>query len=523
MTTVATQRSTARRRGRVQLPAPASTVRCAIYTRKSTSENLDNDFNTLHAQREACESYISIQQEQGWVVLPQSYDDGGFSGGNAERPALQRLFGDIERGEVDCVVVYKVDRLSRSLLDFAKMMSVFEEHGVSFVSVTQHFDTSNSMGRLILNVLLSFAQFEREMIGERTSDKMCAARRKGKWMGGPPILGYDKDPDAHRILVNETEAQMVREMFELYIQHQSALKVAVELNRRGWTTKSWLRKNGKRVEGSRWDKAKVLRHLTNATYIGKVLHRGELYDGEHEAIIDEDVFNRVQEIVTLNGYGCGPAVRNKHRALLKGMLRCGRCGATMTHTYTNKKGTLYRYYRCVSNIKGGRHACDTPSLTASDVEDVIVGQIKQIGNDPKLVKQVCAEAKRLQQSDVPKFEAEYDKLYDERLRKTAEINSMVQVLADTDKPMPTVTAQLRTTEDLVSRMDVRLHELKMQIADLKTRTIDAEHLRETLQQFDPLWDVLHQAERVALIRDVVESAEYDPTTDAIRITLRSAS
>ncbi len=361
------------------------------------------------------------------------------------------------------------------------------------------------------------------MIGERTSDKMCAARRKGKWMGGPPILGYDKDPEAHRILVNETEAQMVREMFELYVQHQSALKVAIELNRRGWTTKSWVRKNGKRVEGSRWDKAKVLRHLTNATYIGKVLHKGELYVGEHKAIIDEDLFNRAQEIVGQNGYGCGPAVRNKHAALLKGLIRCGKCGAAMAHTYTNKGSTLYRYYVCNTRQKQGKGACDTPSLSAPDIEDFVVRQIKQIGNDPKLVEQVYAEARLQQRSEVPRLEAEYDKLYDERQRKTAEINSMVQVLSEATEPMPTVTARLRETEGLVSRMEARLHELKLQIAELKSQTIDAEHLRETLQQFDPIWDVLHMPERIALVQQVVSSAVYHADTGEIALTLNSCT
>ena len=214
-------------------PAPPSVVRCAVYTRKSSEEGLDQDFNSLDAQRESAEAYIASQRSEGWVCLPDRYDDGGFTGGNMERPALQRLLADIQAGQIDCVVTYKVDRLSRSLLDFAKMMETFEQHGVSFVSITQQFNSATSMGRLILNVLLSFAQFEREIIAERTRDKVAATRRKGKWAGGTPLLGYDLDPRGGRLLVNDDEAQRVRAIFALYLEHQALLPVVQELERRG--------------------------------------------------------------------------------------------------------------------------------------------------------------------------------------------------------------------------------------------------------------------------------------------------
>ena len=227
------------RGSRVELPAPVPVVRCACYSRKSTCEGLDSDFNTLDAQREACEAYIQSQRSEGWQLAADRYDDGGFSGGNIERPAMNRLLADIKAGLIDCVIVYKVDRLSRSLLDFARLIDVFDQHNVSFVSVTQQFNTATSMGRLVLNVLLSFAQFEREIISERTSDKMCAARRKGKWLGGPPILGYDVDREKHRLIINPEEAEMVRELFDQYLQRRSLLAVVQEVNHRGWTTKSY--------------------------------------------------------------------------------------------------------------------------------------------------------------------------------------------------------------------------------------------------------------------------------------------
>src|SRR5438270_177269 len=217
-----------------QRPATLSLVRCAIYTRKSTEEGLEQEFNSLDAQRESGQAYIQSQQQEGWACLPDRYDDGGFTGGNTERPALQRLLTDIGDGKVDCVVIYKIDRLSRSLLDFAKMMDLFERQRVALVSVTQQFNSATSMGRLVLNVLLSFAQFEREIIAERTRDKIAATRRKGKWTGGTPILGYDVDSQANRLMVNAEEAEWVRAIFALYLEHQALVPVVEELERRGW-------------------------------------------------------------------------------------------------------------------------------------------------------------------------------------------------------------------------------------------------------------------------------------------------
>ena len=221
------------------------------YTRKSTDEGLDQEFNSLDAQRESGEAYIASQRGAGWECLPDHYDDGGFTGGNMDRPALKRLMADIEAGKVDCVVVYKVDRLSRSLLDFARMMETFEKHHVSFVSVTQQFNTSTSMGRLVLNVLLSFAQFEREIISERTRDKIAAARRKGKWSGGMPLLGYDVDPRGSKLIVNEDEAARVRAIFELYLERQSMIATIEELDCRGWVNKRWTTRKGHERGGHR--------------------------------------------------------------------------------------------------------------------------------------------------------------------------------------------------------------------------------------------------------------------------------
>jgi site-specific DNA recombinase len=278
-----------RTKPRTTTPAKRS-VRCAIYTRKSTEDGLEQEFNSLDAQRDAGENYIRSQVHEGWEIVADHYDDGGFTGGNMERPALRRLMADIETGRVDCVVVYKVDRLSRSLLDFARMMETFEKYKVSFVSVTQQFNTASSMGRLVLNVLLSFAQFEREIISERTRDKIAAARRKGKWVGGMPLLGFDVDPHGSKLAVNDDEAARVRAIFELYLEHQSLLAVIHELDARGWCNKRWTTRKGVERGGKPFTKKSLHKLLTNVTYVGKLRYKDEVHDGEHAAIVDAAVW-----------------------------------------------------------------------------------------------------------------------------------------------------------------------------------------------------------------------------------------
>ena len=310
-------------------------VRCAIYTRKSTEDGLEQEFNSLDAQRESGEAYIASQKAAGWVLLPDLYDDGGFSGGNLERPAMDRLLVDIEAGKIDCVVVYKVDRLSRSLIDFARIMEVFDRHHVSFVSVTQHFNTTHSMGRLTLNILLSFAQFEREIIGERIRDKIAAQRRKGKWAGGVPVLGYDIDRTnpSPKLIINAVEAARVRQIFELYLEHGALLPVVQDLVRRGWVNKQRKTMRGTIVGGRSFDKPSLHALLTNPVYIGKIVHKTDVFDGEHPAIVAPEVFKKVADLLRHNRVAPGHPVRNKYGALLRGILHCQSCGRTSTNCW----------------------------------------------------------------------------------------------------------------------------------------------------------------------------------------------
>ena len=309
--------------------------------------------------------------------MPECYDDGGFTGANMDRPALKRLLHAVEAGELDCVVVYKVDRLSRSLLDFTRMLSVFEKHKVSFVAVTQQFNTSTSLGRLTLNILLSFAQFERELIGERTRDKMSAARRKGKWVGGCPVLGYDVDPGGGRLVVNEEEAERVRAIFALFEEHGSALKTLAEIERRGWRLKSWTRKTGQFRAGGPFALNSLRRLLTNILYTGAIRHKGQPYPGEHAAILAPGTWERVQNLITQGPAGPRGRLRNKHLALLNGLLYCDSCGTRMVYSYSGKKDRKYPYYVCLNAQRKGWAVCPGKSLPAGPIEESVLGRIRE--------------------------------------------------------------------------------------------------------------------------------------------------
>jgi len=357
---------------------------CAIYTRKSTSEGLDQDFTTLDNQRESAESYITSQKSEGWIILPDRYDDGGYTGANTERPALQTLVADIKEGKVSCVVVYKVDRLSRSLLDFVKLLELFEKHNVVFISVTQAFNTNNSMGRLTLNILLSFAQFEREIISERVKDKMGAARKRGKFIGGMPILGYDIDKVNHKLIINEKEAALVREVFDLYLKEKSLLSVTMILNEKGCKTKQFTSKTGRAFGGTKFKNTGIQLMLKNIIYVGKVRYNGELYPGLHEPVISDEIFDKVRAIIANNRVRRDNPKNTHNTGLLNHILRCKACNSIMFHTYTSKKGQYkYRYYVCMNAQKRGYKNCPTRSVNAQQIEEAVVASLKNIADKPE--------------------------------------------------------------------------------------------------------------------------------------------
>ena len=346
-------------------------LRCAVYTRKSSEEGLEQEFNSLHAQRDACEAYIASQRSEGWVLVRDAYDDGGVSGGTLERPGLKRLLADIEDGLVDVVVVYKIDRLSRSLMDFSKLVEVFDRNGVTFVSVTQAFNTTTSMGRLTLNILLSFAQFEREVTGERIRDKIAASRKKGIWMGGFPPLGYDvKD----RKLIASDQADAVRWIFARFVEIGSATVLARELKARGIVTR-----NGNLV-----DKKYIYRLLNNRVYLGDAMHKGNAYPGEHKALIAHDLWDQVHAILTESPRLRANNTRSNTPALLKGLLY-GPDGAAFSPTHTSKGHRQYRYYVSQSILKHGAGACSIGRVPAGEIEAAVINQLRAVFRQPEII------------------------------------------------------------------------------------------------------------------------------------------
>jgi len=403
-------------------PAPTKPIRklrCAVYTRKSTEEGLEMEFNSLDAQREACEAYIASQKSEGWVELADRYDDGGFSGGTLERPALKRLLADIEDGRIDVVVVYKIDRLSRSLMDFAKLVEVFDRGGVTFVSVTQSFNTTTSMGRLTLNILLSFAQFEREVIGERIRDKVAASRKKGMWMGGFVPLGYEVRN--RKLLINDAEAATVRMIFERFVSVGSATALARTLAAEDVRTR----------RGRLVDKGFLYKLLNNRVYIGDAVHKGTAYPGEHEAIITRALWDKVHGILRESPRVRAGRTRAATPALLKGLI-FGPTGCAMTPTHTRRGDKLYRYYVSQSVLKRGANACPVGRVPAAEIEGAVVDQLRGLLRAPEVIvgtwRSARPEIDGLSEAEVREALEGLDPLWDELF--PAEQARIVQLLVE---------------------------------------------------------------------------------------------
>jgi site-specific DNA recombinase len=349
-------------------------LRCAIYTRKSSDEGLDQAFNSLDAQREACAAYIVSQKHEGWTVLPTLYDDGGFSGGTLDRPALQRLLADISARKVDVVVVYKIDRLTRSLFDFAKIVEAFDARNVSFVSITQQFNTTTSMGRLTLNVLLSFAQFEREVAGERIRDKIAASKKKGMWMGGLPPLGYDARD--RKLVINKDEARTVLHIFSRYVDLRSVRALKEDLDSAGIRSKHRTLQDGTVYGGRTLSRGVLYLMLQNRIYRGEITHKGNAYPGEHKPIVDKALWDKVQAILAANRVDRATGVNVQHPSLLAGLV-FDESGQRLTPTHTVKKGTRYRYYVSKSLVTGAaKDSAQGRRVPAGNLESLVVGKLR---------------------------------------------------------------------------------------------------------------------------------------------------
>lgn len=491
-------------------------VRCAIYTRKSTDERLDMQLNSLDSQRGAAEAFIASQKSEGWVCCPKLYDDGGFTGGNLDRPAFRQLMNDIEAGDIDCVVVYKVDRLSRSLLDFAKAMETFDNNGVSFVSVTQQFNTTHSMGRLTLNILLSFAQFERDIIGERIRDKIAAQRQKGLWCGGQPVLGYDVDRSetSPKLVVNADEAAKVREIFDFYLKLRSLLPVVQKLEELGWANKKWLTRKGRHKGGRPFDKCSVHSLLTNVLYIGRIRHKENVYDGVHEPIIQPDVFNAVQRMLKEHGRGSGKRLINRHNALLKGMLFCPACGYAMAHSPTKKKSRLYRYYVCQTAIKRGHGQCSTGSIPAPAIEAAVVESLRCIVDDDGLKREIYKQSEHLIEQRQERLDLQLRQLTKQRSRDKAELERM----ATEGEAGELNDARRHDLHSRIERTCTQLEEATDALAIAGQQSFGRDEVDEALGDFDRLWKILKARERVQLLELLVSRVQYDRSDGTLAIS-----
>lgn len=346
-------------------------VRCAIYTRKSTEDGLEQEYNSLDAQYDACTAYALSQRHEGWTVTKDRYDDGGYSGGTLERPGLKRLLADVEAGKVDIILLYKIDRLTRSLSDFAKIVEILDRKGASFVSITQSFNTTTSMGRLTLNMLLSFAQFEREVTGERIRDKIYASKRKGIWMGGPVPLGYDVIE--RKLVVNEPEAEQVRRIMQLYLTANSVPELVQILARNGSLTKVQQRKDGGTKGGVHFKRGNLYHLLSNRIYRGMTVHKGEAFEGEHEAIVPEELWNQVQAKLAKQGQGGSSRKVSPRTGLLAGLMHDGE-GRAMVLTHTQKGNRRFHYYANRYETLGDSAVS---RIRACDIEDIVVEQLSQ--------------------------------------------------------------------------------------------------------------------------------------------------
>jgi site-specific DNA recombinase len=390
--------------GDSDLSRPTRKLRCAVYTRKSSEEGLDMDFNSLDAQRESCEAYVASQRAEGWMLVADRYDDGGFSGGTLERPALKRLLADVKAGKIDVIIVYKIDRLSRSMLDFLNLVELFERHGVTFVSVTQSFNTKDAMGRMALNILVTFAQFERELIGERIRDKVAASRKKGIWMGGWTPLGYEVRD--RKLIIHEADAERVRSIFRRFTQLKSATLLARELVAAGVRNRY----------GHLLDKGVLYKLLNNRVYIGEAVHKGTSYPGEHEAIIDRDLWDQVHDILKESPRKRAGRARAQTPAPLKGLL-FGPDGAAMSPTHTRKSGRLYRYYISQTTMKRGGSESPVRLVPAAEIERIVLDQVRALLQTPEVIVQtwraVGKQRRDITEGEVRHALVEFNELWDE--------------------------------------------------------------------------------------------------------------
>ncbi|MBI4064297.1 MAG: recombinase family protein [Elusimicrobia bacterium] len=489
---------------------------CAIYTRKSTDENLDSGFTSLDAQKEYCEAFVKSREGEGWRVFPVEYNDPGFTGGNMDRPALKRLLMDAKQGKFHVVVCYKYDRLSRNTKDFLHILDIFDKHGAAFVSVTQPIDTTSSVGRLMRSILMDFAQFERELISERTKDKRAAMAKKGKWPGGYPVLGYDYNPETKSLDVNSKEAKMVGEMFETYLETKSLSAAAKILNAKGCRLKEWVAKSGNRKGGRRFIKTNLSYLLKNPIYIGTIRHGDQLYDGEHKAILDKDIFDRVQRQLVKNGEKNKSPNQDKHHFLLRGLVRCACCGSQMTPNFAYSKGKKYFYYKCVSVNKMNKDACKIGSAPARELEKLVIERLGFLGRSELVVKQIVERAQRNSVDKLGPKKQEKSLLAAELGKTEGEARNLVSVLAEKgagSKKYRFIMDRLGELEEKAKELKAKIESNDQEVQELEQSRINADVIRHNLLTFSRVFNRLSPIKQRELTALLVQEIIYAPAVE----------
>lgn len=452
------------------------------------------------------------------MLIGTDYSDGGYSGATTDRPGFQRLLSDVAAGRVDCIAVYRIDRLSRSFADYVGILKLFEKHSVTFVSVTEQFNTTTPTGRLVLNQLILFSQFEREVIGERIRDKVRATRRRGAWTGGKPPLGYDVVQK--KLVTNTDEALQVRETFQLYLQLGSLRATVEELRRRGWRTKTLTTRSARTIEGSPFSKTTLYTLLSNPLYKGMVRCGADLVPGVHETIVAPDLWDAVQQQLRGNGHDGGAQARNKRDALLRGILRCGRCGSPMTHTFSTKGTKRYRYYICTRLHGEGPAACPGSRVPAGKFEAFIADQIRAIGADETLLAKTAEAIERTAGDRSEQLAGEQRRGENELRRLAAKRADLLQLATQSADAASPVLADVAAIDQQAEVLGRRLDGVQAERTVLQTGVAERD-LRRALAGFTPIWEHLFPHEQERVLRLLIANITYDPTTGDADIELRA--
>ncbi len=502
------------RRGTNRREAKTTTtarVRVAVYARKSVDKGDGGEFGSIEAQCEAVSAYVTSQRGNGWEALPDPYSDLGISGATTNRPAFKRLLADIEAGRVDAVATYKLDRLSRTQRDLFNLLDFFDQHDVTFVSVTESFDTATPMGRFALGLLGQVAQLEREVTAERVRDKVMATKRRGMWTGGRPPLGYDVVEK--KLVVNVDEAERVREIYGLYLALPGYQAVLDEMERRGWRNKAWTTKTGKLAGGETITKNSLGKLLQHPVYIGKVAVEDELFEGEHVAIIDQALWDAVQAKLTSARNGTTTKARSE--ALLAGILHCGQCGCAMGRHHTGKGAKRYSYYVCQTVQKRGATACPGSRIRLATIEDAVVAQVRTIGRNPALVTATIQAARDALDERRPTIEAEVRSLGKQLADLETERSNLVVAIGKGADAPTAILERLREVEVYIADVEQRRDEARERLGALTDESVDEDDLVAAIAAFDPVWEHLFPKERQRIVQILLERVTYTANTGEI--------